>query len=580
MKELLDPNTLSEDGTVALSGTEVSPDGRLLAYGLAESGSDWQRWKVREVAGGKDLGDDLQWIKFTGVSWTKDNRGFFYARYDEPKDESSRLADLNYYQKLYYHRIGDPQSKDELVYERKDEKEWGFGSQVTEDGRYVIIPVRIGTSPKNAIFYKDLRKKRSKVVELLNDFDAHYVFLGNKGPLFWFRTDLDAPRGRVIAIDIRRPDRKNWKELIPEAPETLRGLSVAGGRFLAGYLEDAKSRIKVFEPDGTFVRDVDLPGIATARGFGGKFDDTEVFYSLTSYSTPGTIYRYDIETGKSEPFKTPKVEFDPDDYVTEQVFYESKDGTKIPMFLSRRRDVEPGASTPTYLYGYGGFNAAITPRFSVSNLVWMEMGGLLAVPNLRGGGEYGEEWHEAGTKLHKQNVFDDFIAAAEWLIEKGYTSKDKLAIGGRSNGGLLVGAVMTQRPDLFKAALPGVGVMDMLRFHKFTIGWAWVSDYGSADDPEEFRALYAYSPYHNIKEGIDYPATLVHTADHDDRVVPAHSFKFISALQAAHSGPDPVLIRIEVKAGHGSGKPTTKRIEEAADLWSFLVENLGMEVES
>jgi prolyl oligopeptidase len=521
MKLLLDPNTLSADGTVALSGTKVSHDGKLMAYGLSASGSDWQTWRVRDVETGKDLDDELKWIKFSGASWTKDDKGFFYSRYDEPENKGKQYEDTNFYNKLYYHRLGDPQAKDELIYERKDHKEWGFNGYVTEDGRYLMIRVRQGTERKNAYFYRDLRKKKGEIVELLNEFDASYGLVGNKGPVFWFRTDLDAPRGRVIAIDLRKPARDEWKVIIPEAKETLRGVSAVGNRFIASYLKDAKSQVKVFDLKGKLEREVKLPGIATAYGFRGKLKDKETFYSFSNYYTPGTIYRYDIAKGESEVFKAPKVGFNPDDYTTEQVFYESKDGTTVPMFISHRKDLERDGNTPTYLYAYGGFNAAITPRFNVPDLVWMEMGGILAIPNLRGGGEYGEEWHQAGMKLNKQNVFDDFIAAAEWLMKKGYTTKDKIAIGGRSNGGLLVGAAMTQRPDLFKAALPGVGVMDMLRFHKFTIGWAWVSDYGSAENPEEFKALHAYSPYHNLEKGTDYPATLVYTADHDRRRTPA-----------------------------------------------------------
>jgi prolyl oligopeptidase len=574
---LFDPNTLTKDGTVALSGLAISHDGRHMAYGLSTSGSDWMEWKVREIETGKDLSDHLKWVKFSGASWTKDGRGFFYSRYDEP-NEKTKLEDVNYFQKLFYHRLGTPQSEDILIYERKDQKEWGFSGDVTEDGSYLIVSVWQGTDPRNRIFFKDLQKSDAKVVELIPEREAAYSFIGNEGPLFWFRSDLNATRGRVIAIDTLNPDRKNWKELIPQARETLESVSLVGDHFIASYLKDARTQIKLFDLKGKFVREVELPGIGTAAGFGGKRKDTETFYAFTGFTTPTTIYRYDLKTGKSTIYKQPKVDFNPGNYETKQVFYKSKDGTRVPMFITHKKGLKLDGNNPTYLYGYGGFSVSLTPSFSIANLVWMEMGGVYAQPNLRGGGEYGEEWHLAGTKLKKQNVFDDFIAAAEWLIANKYTSTPKLAIGGGSNGGLLVGACMTQRPDLFGAAVPAVGVMDMLRFQKFTIGWAWVPDYGSSDNPEEFKALYDYSPLHNIKPGTKYPATFITTADHDDRVVPAHSFKFAATLQAAQAGPAPVLIRIETKAGHGAGKPTSKVIEEIADRWGFLVRVLKMDV--
>jgi prolyl oligopeptidase len=534
-------------------------------------------WKVREIETGKDLSDHLKWVKFSGASWTKDGKGFFYSRYDEP-NEKTKLEDVNYFQKLFYHRLGTPQSEDILVYERKDQKEWGFSADVTEDGGYLIVSVWQGTDPKNRIFFKDLQKSDAQVVELIPELEAAYSFIGNEGPLFWFRTDLNATRGRVIGIDTLNPDRKNWKELIPQAKETLEGVSLVGDHFIASYLKDARTQIKLFDLKGKFVREVELPGIGTAAGFGGKRKDTETFYAFTGFTTPTTIYRYDLKTGKSTIYRQPKVDFKPGDYETKQVFYKSKDGTRVPMFITHKKGLKLDGNNPTYLYGYGGFSVSLTPAFSIANLVWMEMGGVYAQPNLRGGGEYGEEWHLAGTKSKKQNVFDDFIAAAEWLIANKYTSTPKLAIGGGSNGGLLVGACMTQRPELFGAAVPQVGVMDMLRYQKFTIGWAWVPDYGSSDNPEEFKALYAYSPLHNIKPGTKYPATFITTADHDDRVVPAHSFKFAATLQAAQAGPAPVLIRIETKAGHGAGKPTSKVIEEIADRWGFLVDVLKMDV--
>ncbi|MEW6302918.1 MAG: prolyl oligopeptidase family serine peptidase [Verrucomicrobiota bacterium] len=572
---LLDPNKLSADGTVALSGYEISDDGNYMAYGLSSAGSDWQEWKVRDVRTGQDRADHLKWVKFSGASWRKDGSGFFYSRYDEPA-AGAKLTGANYYHKLYFHRLGSPQSEDKLIYERRDQKEWGFGGGVTEDDRYLIIHVWQGTDPKNRLFYQDLKQPGAKVVELLNDFDASYDFIDNDGATFFFKTDLNAPRGRVIAIDITKPDRKNWKEIIPQAAETLGGVSVVNHQLIASYLKDARSQVRIFALDGKPVRDVALPGIGSAGGFGGKRTDAETFYAFTSFTVPGVIYRYDLRTGQSTVFRQPKVDFNPVDYETKQVFFQSKDGTRVPMFITHRKGLKLNGSNPTYLYGYGGFNASLTPSFSVSMLVWMEMGGVYAMPNLRGGGEYGEDWHQAGTKLRKQNVFDDFIAAAEWLIANKYTRPDKLAIAGGSNGGLLVGACMTQRPELFGATLPAVGVMDMLRFHKFTIGWAWTSDYGSADNAAEFKALYAYSPYHNLKPGVKYPSTLVTTADHDDRVVPAHSFKFAARLQECHAGKNPVLIRIETKAGHGAGKPTAKIIDETADKLGFLVRELKM----
>jgi prolyl oligopeptidase len=573
---LLDPNTLSEDGTVALSGIAISRDGRYLAYGLSRSGSDWQEWKVRDIETGEDLPDHLRWIKFSGASWTPDGQGFFYSRYDEPPP-GREYESANYFQKLYYHRLGTPQSEDLLVYHRPDQKEWGFAGGVTEDGNYLIISVWRGTDPKNLLFYKDLRDPNLPVVELIREFEAEYSFIGNDGSRFWLLTDLNAPRRRLVAIDLDDPGQV--QEVIPEAEETLQGVSLINNQFVAFYLKDAHTQIKTFALDGTYLGEIPLPGLGSASGFGGKRYDTETFYTFTSFTTPPTIYRYDFTTGRSTLFRQPQVDFDPQAYEVQQVFYPSKDGTRIPMFLVHRRGLARTGDHPTLLYGYGGFGLSLTPSFSVGLVAWLEMGGVYAQPNLRGGGEYGEAWHQAGTKLNKQKVFDDFIAAAEWLVANGYTNPSKLAISGGSNGGLLVGACLTQRPDLFAAALPAVGVFDMLRFHKFTIGWAWISEYGSPEDPEEFKALYAYSPLHNLKPGTAYPATLITTADHDDRVVPAHSFKFAAALQAAQGGSQPILIRIDTKAGHGAGKPTTKLIEETADRWAFLVEVLGIQTD-
>jgi prolyl oligopeptidase len=573
---LLDPNTLSSDGTVALAGTAVTDDGKLMAYGTETSGSDWMEWHVRDVDTGKDLPDVIKWVKFSRASWTKDDKGFFYSRYDEPK--GTALREANYFQRLYYHRLGTLQSEDKLIYERPDNKELLFQGDVTDDGRYLVIQVSQGTSPKTRLYYKDLTQPDSQVVKLLDDFDAHYEVVDNDGPVFWIQTDLDAPRSRLIAIDTRHPERKNWRTIVPQSADTLEATNVVDNKFLMRYLKDAKTEVRVYDLNGKFLRNVDLPGIGTAGGFHGKRNYKETFYSFTSFVSPTTIYRYDPEAGKSSVFRQPKVDFDSSQYETTEVFYHSKDGTRVPMFLTYKKGLKRDGQNPTLLYAYGGFDISLTPLFSVPNLVWLEMGGIYAQPNLRGGGEYGEQWHLAGTKSRKQNVFDDFFAAAEWLIANKYTSTPKLAIRGASNGGLLMGASLTERPDLFGAALPEVGVMDMLRFHKFTIGWAWTSDYGLSDNAEDFKWLYAYSPLQNLKPGTKYPPTMISTADHDDRVVPGHSFKFAATMQADQAGPAPVLIRIETKAGHGGGKPISKIIDETADEWAFVAHNLGMNV--
>jgi prolyl oligopeptidase len=574
---LIDPNKWSKDGTVALSGLEVSDDGKYIAYGIAEAGSDWNTWHILDVAGGKVLADEVKWIKYSGVSWTTDSKGYFYSRFDEPKPgETFQQVTLNH--KVYYHRLGTPQKDDVLVYRRPDHPDWDFAANVTEDGRYLILTVSKGTNHQYRITYKDLGEPYAMPVDLIEDFDNEYSFLGNDGPVFYFKTDLKAPKGRIIAIDTRKPARDNWKEILPEAKENLSGVGLVGNLFVAHYLKDARTQIKLYGLDGTFVREVEFPGIGTASGFGGKRTDTETFYVFSSFATAPSIYRYDLLTGKSKLIRRAEVKFNPDLYEVKQVFYTSKDGTKVPMFLTAKKGVKLDGSNPTLLYGYGGFDIPLTPAFSITRVAWLELGGVFAQANLRGGGEYGKEWHEAGTKLRKQNVFDDFIAAAQWLIDNKYTRPSKLAIQGGSNGGLLVGAVMTQRPELFGACLPAVGVMDMLRFHKFTAGRFWVDDYGSPDNLDEFKALYAYSPYHNLKKSTKYPATLVTTADTDDRVVPAHSFKFIAMLQYCQGGDAPVLARIETRAGHGAGKPTAKQIEEVADQWAFLVKNLDMKV--
>jgi prolyl oligopeptidase len=572
---LLDPNTLSKDGTVALANFTPSEDGKLLGYSISRGGSDWNEILVRDVATGKDTGDHLKWVKFSGISWAKDGSGFYYSRYDAPP-EGAALTQMNEFQKLCFHRIGTPQSEDVVIYERKDRPRWGFGGGLTEDGKFLVIHVSEGTDPKNRFFYRDVSNKDSEVVELLSDADASYDFAGNDGDVFFFRTDLGAPRHRVIAIDVKRPDRASWKEIIPEGKDLLQGVTTVGGQLLCEYLRDSKSAVIAHDYSGKQIREVKLPGIGSTGGFDGRRKDKQTFYTFTSFTDPGAIYRYDLASGESTLWKRPEVGFDGVAYETKQVFATSKDGTRVPVFIVHKKGLELDGSHRVLLTGYGGFNISITPGFSIGRAVWLERGGILAVANLRGGGEYGSEWHLAGTRLRKQNVFDDFIAAGEWLVKEKYTVPAKLAIQGGSNGGLLVGACLAQRPDLFGAGLPAVGVMDMLRFHKFTIGWAWEKDYGSAEDPEEFKALLRYSPYHVLKPGTRYPATLVTTADHDDRVVPAHSFKFAARLQEcqAKDGP-PVLIRIDTSAGHGAGTALSKMIDKTADEWAFLEAVLG-----
>jgi prolyl oligopeptidase len=571
---LLDPNKLSKDGTVALSGVEVSPDGRRIAVSLSEAGSDWHTLRVLEIEGAKFLDDELKWVKFSGMSWSKDGKGFYYSRYDEPAG-TSKFTGSNKFQKAFYHAVGTPQKEDALVYERKDQPDWAFSVAQTDDGRYDVMTIRKGTDAKYRVAYREAGK--GTFTDLIDAFANEYSFIDNDGPEFFFKTDFKAPRGRVIAIDTRKPNRDDWKEVIPQAAEKLSGVSLVGNQFVCSYLKDARSLVKCYTLEGKFLRDVALPGLGSAGGFGGKRADKETFYTFTSFAVPPTIYRYDLESGKSEVFRGSKVKFDPTRYVTEQVFFTSKDGTRVPMFLTYRKGLKKDGTAPTLLYGYGGFNISLPPAFSVGRVAWLEMGGIYAQANLRGGGEYGKDWHNAGRLKNKQNVFDDFIAAAEYLIANRYTSSKKLAIKGGSNGGLLVGACMTQRPDLFGACLPAVGVMDMLRFHKFTIGHYWVDDYGSPEKAEDFKVILAYSPYHNLKKGTKYPPTMVTTADTDDRVVPGHSFKFASQLQHCHAGDAPVLIRIETRAGHGAGKPTAKIIEELADEYAFLVKELGID---
>jgi prolyl oligopeptidase len=574
---LLDPNRLSDDGTVALNALSVSPDGKLLGYGTSVSGSDWQTFHVRDVATGQDLADTLRWIKFSGFDWTGDNKGFFYGRYPE-----NSLTGQNTNQALYYHRLGTPQSEDRLIMKSDENPFWSFGAQVTDDGRYALIYQREGTDDRSRVYVVDLGDPMNPnvtaaPVPLFPDFDASYGVIGNQGSTFYVVTDKDAPRQRVIAVDLKSPAQANWKTIIPEGKDALRSVDIIGDRFVASYLQDARSDVRLFSMNGEPMGSLTLPGLGSVSGIRGERDDKDFFYTFTSFLYPPTVFRYDLTTGQSTVHKAPEIAFDTDQYVTEQVFYTSKDGTRVPMFVTHKKGIQLDGTNPTLLYGYGGFNVTQTPGFSAARLVWLEMGGVYAVANLRGGGEYGKEWHEAGTKERKQNVFDDFIAAAEYLIEQGYTQPSKLAIQGGSNGGLLVGAVMNQRPELFGVAFPAVGVMDMLRFHKFTIGRGWTPDYGSSDDPEGFEYLYAYSPLHNLQPGTCYPATMVTTADHDDRVVPGHSFKYAATLQAAQGCANPTLIRVETKAGHGAGKPTSKQIEEVADLYGFAAKHLEMQ---
>lgn len=575
---LLDPNTLSEDATISLAGWSPSDDGTALAYGLSDGGSDWRTWKFLDVETAQPLDDQLHWIRNGGVSWTPDGKGVYYARYPEPVAGADD-TNIDLGQRLFYHAMGTPQSDDRLIYERPDHPDWTYGSGVTEDERYLIIQVYKGTLRKNQVFYRDLSNDEAEVVELIPGYQWAYSFLGNDGPLFYFLTDDGAPLWRLIAIDITQPEQEHWQEIVPEQAETLDGASLFGDLILAEYMKDATSLVRRFNTTGELLGVIDLPALGSVGGFGGKRTQNETFYYYTDYTTPASIYRYDIESDESSLFRSPQIDFDGSPYETQQVFYESRDGTRVPMFITHKKDLELDGERPTLLYGYGGFNVSLTPSFSTKNAVWLEMGGVLAIPNLRGGGEYGRPWHEAGIVENKQNVFDDFIAAAEWLIQHNYTNERHLAIQGGSNGGLLVGACTTQRPELFAAALPAVGVMDMLRYHKFTIGWMWASDYGTSDDAAHFTVLHEYSPLHNIQPGTPYPATLITTADHDDRVVPAHSFKYAATLQAAQSGNAPILIRIDVRAGHGAGTPTNKRIELTADQLAFLADRLGIDAD-
>ncbi|MCH2142053.1 MAG: prolyl oligopeptidase family serine peptidase [Phycisphaerales bacterium] len=575
---LLDPNTWSEDGTVALRGSGFSRDGQYMAYGISEGGSDWVTWKVRDLKTNTDLAETIRWSKFSPAAWMPDGSGFFYSRFAEPQTGQA-MQDANRNQTMWFHRPGTPQSEDVLVHADPEHPDWGWSPQVTEDGRWLVVNVWRGGA-EDRVMVQDLRQTGSALEPIIEEFEDEWSLVGSEGPLLYFRTTKDAPRGRLVSIDMSDPKR-SMREVIPQSDDQLRGVSLVGGHFVTNRLHHATSLVQIYDTQGRLQRTLQQPGPGTVSGFGGWEDDPETFYTWTSYTSAPQIFRYDVSTGESTPWWQADVAFDPDKYIATQVFVTSKDGTQVPMMIVRRSDITANGQRPTLLYGYGGFNIPLLPVFSASRLVWMEMGGVMAVANLRGGGEYGRDWHLDGTKLKKQNVFDDFIACAEWLIEHDWTRPSRLAIQGGSNGGLLVGAAMTQRPELFGACLPAVGVMDMLRYPEFTIGRAWVPDYGDPKVEEEFRALHAYSPYHNLKVGTRYPATMVTTADTDDRVVPGHSFKYAAALQHAQSdeaGAPPVLIRVDRKAGHGAGKPTSMRMDEVADTWAFLIKSLDAPV--
>ncbi|WP_281989018.1 prolyl oligopeptidase family serine peptidase [Aquimarina aggregata] len=570
----LDPNTFSKDGTTSLAGASFSKNGKLLAYSISEGGSDWRKVIIKNVETNEIVEDTIIDVKFSGMSW-KGNEGFYYSSYDKPK--GSELSAKTDQHKLYYHKLGTPQKEDQLIFGgTPEEKHRYVGGSVTEDDRFLIISGSVSTSG-NKLFIKDLTKPNSSLITILNEPNSDSYIIENVGSKLYIVTNLNAPNQKIVTVDAANPTPENWKDFIPETENVL-SPNTGGGYFFAEYMVDAVSKVLQYDYDGKLIREIELPGVGSANGFGSKKEEKELYYSFTNYKTPGTIYKYDIEKGDSKIYYKPKIDFNPDNYESKQVFYTSKDGTKVPMIITHKKGIELNGKNPTILYGYGGFNISLTPSFSIANAVWMEQGGIYAVPNLRGGGEYGKKWHNAGTKMQKQNVFDDFIAAAEFLIAKKYTSSDYLAIRGGSNGGLLVGATMTQRPDLMKVALPAVGVLDMLRYHTFTAGAGWAYDYGTAEDNKEmFDYLKGYSPVHNVKEGVQYPATLVTTGDHDDRVVPAHSFKFAAELQAKQTGDNPTLIRIETNAGHGSGN-VTKTMDLYVDIFSFTLHNMGYEV--
>jgi prolyl oligopeptidase len=600
---LLDPNTMSTDGTIALGGFDVTEDGRLVAYAVSEAGSDWLTWRVREVTTGKDLPDVIRWSKFSNASWMHDGSGFFYSGYEAPKPRpdgtiaAESLKETNYFHKLYFHKLGTPQSQDRLLFERPDDKELNLGGSVTDDGHFLLIYQSKGTSPNNELAVLplagvdpaklDAADSAGHIIHVVSKADAAYSVIDNDGSFFWLQSTLEAPNGKIIGVDLNQPDRAHWKTVVPETRHALDSTSMVNDTLIVTYLADAQSRVELHSRDGELIGQLALPAIGTTDGFSGHRTDTETFYSFTNFTTPPTIYRLDFDNAlkshTSTVYRQPKLLFSPAEFETKQVFATSKDGTKVPIFLSYRKGLKLDGTAPTLLYAYGGFNISMVPAFSASRLLWMEMGGIYAQAVLRGGGEYGEAWHLAGTGVHKQNVFDDFIASAEWLIANKYTSTPHLAIQGGSNGGLLMGAMETQRPELFGAILADVGVMDMLRFDKFTIGWAWKADYGGpSDNKADFEAIYKYSPLHNVRAGVRYPPTLITTADHDDRVFPAHSFKYAATLQAAIAKEQPpagpVLIRVETRAGHGGGMPLSKRLDVTADQYAFLVRELGMKV--
>lgn len=577
---LLDPNSMSLEGTTSLSQWEVSKNGNLMAYATNESGSDWQIWRIRDVSTGEDLPDRIEWTKFSSVAWHPDGSGFYYCAYDQP-EEGKTYEGMNKNQKVLFHRIGAHQSEDNLVYQREDHPEWGYDPIISDSGEYLILHVWKGTDSRNRLYYRKL-DSTNEFVELIADLEATYQFVGNDGPIFYILTNHQAPRGRLIAIDTTDPAEIGWKTIVPETGDAIENLKLINNQFVIIYSHHAYHLIKRYGLDGELLGNLELPTMGSIYSLDrdtylfGSRSESELYFTFNSFMYPPTVFQYSFEDDKCLPIEAPEIDFDFSQFTTEQIFVSSKDSTQVPMFLVTNNNISKNKNNPMLLYGYGGFNISQNPNFMISRLIWLELGGSLTVANLRGGGEYGEEWHQAGSVLNKQNVFDDMIACAEYLTSNEYTSPEKLVVEGRSNGGLLVGACITQRPELFGAALPAVGVMDMLRFHKFTIGWAWVSDYGSADDPVQFKVLHGYSPLHNIESGIEYPATLVTTADHDDRVVPGHSFKFIAALQAAQNGDNPVLIRIQTKAGHGFGKPTSILIDEQTDIFAFLVKVLDI----
>jgi len=570
---ILDPNKLSEDGTVALSDLAISDDGKYLAYGIARGGSDWNEIFVKEIATGNDIKDHINWVKFSSIAWYKD--GFFYSRYDKP-EEGKALSDKNKFHKVYYHKIGEAQDNDKLIYQNEKEPLRTYNVQINDNSDIAFL-YESGSTHGNALYHKNLTDEKSKFIPIVDNYENEFNVVEVDGNSVFVKTNYKAPKYRLIKIDLLNPQEEKWIDIIPEKENVLESCVYIADKIVAQYMKDAHAKLELYSTDGNYIKDIELASLCSVNGFYGKKGNSLAFYSTTSFTSPGTIYTYNFENDKSSVYYKPEIDFDENDYIVKQEFFQSKDGTKVPLFIVHHKNVQLNGDNPTMLYAYGGFNISLTPSFKSSRTVWLENGGVYVVANLRGGGEYGENWHQSGTKLNKQNVFNDFICAAQYLIDKKYTNPEKLAIMGGSNGGLLVGAVTNQRPDLFKVALPAVGVMDMLRFHKFTIGWSWVGDYGSSDDSDQFKYIYKYSPLHNIKENVEYPAVLVTTADHDDRVVPAHSFKYIATLQEKYKGSNPVMIRVDVMAGHGAGKPTSKEIESSADVWAFTFYNMGIE---